>query len=260
MIKGRILFLFLASLGAAVFAQIRSFDGLYPALGAEKREAAYSPGGLEVFTPRPSALSLLPAGVSGLDIAGPVLKGNPRFVIESVRLIPYAGKSAGLLEIYNGLGKIRDLKGRLYHSATRDRDTPLFEDATRIEGPRKTTAIPDPPPASAVPGGETIYIRLKDVNFGNSYYRAEIGSDFRGLLYTLSNFRNLSYLFIPIMKEEKFVAQLYFEPVAEGILLYSAAAAEVSDFAAAQADIPSAIRKRLELIIGWARDGISAAP
>jgi hypothetical protein len=74
----------------------------------------------------------------------------------------------------------------------------------------------------------------------------------------LSNFRSLNYLFIPVIKEENFVAQIYAEPVEEGVLIYSIAGAQVSDFVASKIHMPSAIRKRLEVIIAWVVDGISA--
>jgi hypothetical protein len=165
-----------------------------------------------------------------------------------------------LLDVYNALGNIRALKGRLYHSATRDQDIPLFEDATRIAGAKKTSPIPDPGPASSIPLSETVYLRIKDVNFGNSYYRGDIHRDTFGLLYRLSNYKNLTYLFIPVIREEKFIAQLYFEPIAEGVLVYSIAGADVSDFVASKIDMPSAIAKRLAVIISWVVDGINQKP
>jgi hypothetical protein len=39
--------------------------------------------------------------------------------------------------------------------------------------------------------------------------------------------------------------------------VYSAAAAEVGDFIAGMINIPSAIRKRLEVILGWLIDSIA---
>jgi hypothetical protein len=103
-----------------------------------------------------------------------------------------------------------------------------------------------------------MYIRLKDANFGNSYYRADISVDQYGLAYSLTNFRNLSYLFIPAIRENKFIAHIYIEPLDEGVLIYSVSGADVSDFVASKIDIPSAIRKRLEVLIGWIGDGIQA--
>jgi hypothetical protein len=77
-----------------------------------------------------------------------------------------------------------------------------------------------------------------------------------GLRYSLTNFRNISYLFVPVIKEDNFIAQLYFEPIQEGLLIYSIAGAEISDFVASKIDIDSAITKRLNVIISWAVDGI----
>jgi hypothetical protein len=77
-----------------------------------------------------------------------------------------------------------------------------------------------------------------------------------GFLYTLANYKDMTYLFIPVIKEEKFIAQFYFEPVAEGILIYSIAGADVSDFISSKINMPSAIRKRLEVILSWIVDGI----
>jgi len=148
------------------------------------------------------------------------------------------------------------LKGRMYYSHTKGQEVALFEDATRLESERRTSVIPDPLPSSVLPSSETIYIRLKDTNFGNSYYRAEISPQSRGLLYSLTNFRNITYLLFTVMKEENFSAMLYLEPLAEGVLIYSVGGADVSDFIAKQIDIPSAISKRMAVFISWAADNI----
>jgi hypothetical protein len=58
------------------------------------------------------------------------------------------------------------------------------------------------------------------------------------------------------MKEEKFAAVLYMEPLIEGMLLYGMAGADASDFVSNRIDIPSAIRKRLAVFTGWIRDGL----
>jgi hypothetical protein len=99
---------------------------------------------------------------------------------------------------------------------------------------------------------------LKDVNFGNTYYRADITPAGRGLLYSLTNYRTISYLLFTVMREENFSAYLYMEPVVEGMLIYSVAGTDVSDFISNQIDIPSAISKRLAVFIGWISDGLRA--
>jgi hypothetical protein len=146
----------------------------------------------------------------------------------------------------------------LYHSATRNKELALFEDADRVQSPAKLTPIPDPEKAAVLPGTDRIYIRLKDVNFGNSYYQGDISLFSGGLLYSLRNFKSLSYGIFPVIRESKFKAQFYVEPIAEGVLVYSAAAAEVGGFVSEMISVPSAIRKRIEVILSWLIDSIAA--
>ncbi|MDR0586046.1 MAG: hypothetical protein LBG26_02280 [Treponema sp.] len=240
--------------GFSLFGQLRSFSNIYPGLGAEQREKAFSSEGLNFSGKGSGGLNILPLTSGNPEIASRITGKNPSYIVESLRVI--SGKQTGLLSIYNALGKIRGLKGRLYHSFTRDKDIPLFEDATRIESPRRMNAVNDPPPAAVVPASETFYARLKDVNFGNCYYRIALLSNNRSILCDLENFKTIYYGFFPVMKENNFTALLYVEPVAEGLLIYSVSAAEVSDFVAGKIDIPSALKKRLDVIIGWMLDGI----
>jgi hypothetical protein len=189
------------------------------------------------------------------SIANSVLSKNPGYLVESISLLRGASE-VSILDIYNALRHVRNLKGILYDSHSKSHPVPLFEDATRIASERQTSPIPDPPAARSVPPNETVYLRLKDANFGNSYYRGDIILFQNGLCYTLSNFRSLTYLLIPVIREGNFVAVLYLEPIKEGVLIYGLAGAEVSDFVSSRIHMPSAISKRLEVIISWASDGI----
>jgi len=239
-----------------LFAQ-RGFNDIFPNMGQDFRNAVFSESGYVKSGEKSSGFEL--TGVSsGIDfqIINGVMGKNPRYIVESILVIPGSPGTVTLLDVYNALGNIRDLSGRLYDSATRNQAIPLFEGVTRIEGERQTTAIPDPPAARTLPHSETIFIRLKDSNFGNSYYRAEMSLIQNGLCYNLSNFRNLTYFLIPVIREGKFTAQLYFEPINEGVLIYSIAGADVSDFVASMVHMSSAISKRLAVIISWAVEGI----
>ena len=244
-----------------LYAQ-RGFNDIFPNMGRDIRNAAFSESGYVKTGEKSGGFELIGGGVSsGIDnqIVNGVMGNNPGYLVESILIVPGAAGAVTLLDVYNALGNIRDLSGRLYDSATRNQAIPLFEDATRIRSERQTTAIPDPPPARTLPLTETIFIRLKDSNFGNSYYRADMSLNQNGLCYRLSNFRNLTYFLIPVIREDKFIAQLYFEPINEGILIYSIAGADVSDFVASMVHVGSAIAKRLAVIISWAVEGISAA-
>jgi len=245
--------------GVNLFAELRAFDEIFPGFSDNNRKAAFGNYGYVKSSRKANGYILTAnSSVSGIDqkIINTVLNKNPGYIVESIMVIPGESYSVSLLDIYNSLGNIRGLKGRLYNSATKKQAVPLFEDATRIAGEKNTTAIADPPPANSVPQREIVYIRLKDANFGNSYYRGEVELNKNGLCYMLSNFKNLTYFLIPVIKEDKFTIQFYFEPIYEGLLVYSIAGADISDFFASRIHMNSAIAKRLEVIISWVIEGI----
>jgi hypothetical protein len=241
-----------------VFAEARPFDEIFPFLGEELKAQAFSEAGVIRSMQRIEDTLILPALSSGINLIDKIMEKKPSFFVESLVVIPYGSRELSILDAYNALGKVRDLKGRLYHSFTRDADIPLFEDATRVESSTRNKAVPDPAPSAVLPLSETVYIRLKDVNFGNSYYRAEVQTSPHGITYSLSNYKTITYVIFTVMPEEKFQASLYLEPLDEGMLVYSVAGTDVSDFIANRIDIPSAISKRLAVFIGWVSDGIKA--
>ncbi|MDR2020599.1 MAG: hypothetical protein LBQ14_07535 [Treponema sp.] len=255
---GKTAFLLIWLPAFSLAAQTRSFNDIFPAVSAEQRARVFSPDGYIESDEASAGLKLRPSTASGLQVANVVQAKNPSFFVESLLVIPFngAGSAPNLLDAYNALGRVRNLKGRLYHSSTRGGDIPLFEDATRIESEKKTSPIPDPPGAHYIPPPETVYFRLKDANFGNSYYRTDIRADQRGLFYRLTNFRNLSYGIIPVIREEKFITHLYVEPIAEGLMIYSVSGADVSNFISSRINVSSAIRKRVEVIIDWLVDEV----
>jgi hypothetical protein len=252
---------------AALYAQSapvpgsRSFNDIFPGIAPAVRDAAFSNAGYSKSAenvPRSSLVGVSGSGASrgGIDaqIIDSVFVKKPGFLAESIKVVP---GMYSLLDVYNALGNIRGLKGRLYHSHTRNEQIPLFEEVTRIESSKKNNPVADPPPAARVPASETIYVRLKDANFGNSFYRGDVALFGRGLRYSLTNNRNISYYFITVIKEEKFTVQLYFEVISEGVLIYSLAGADVSDFVSSKINMPSAIDKRLSVIISWVAEGIA---
>ena len=252
------LFIFVlpADIGAETNS-LRSFDELFPSLGESRKKEAFSDEGTIRSVKKNEALEFLPAPGSGIDLYGTVMKTNPAYLAESLLVIPYHGKVFTKLDAYNALGKISDLKGRLYHSSTRDAYVPLFQEATRLENDKSGKTVPDPiVPARELPNTETLFIRLKDINFGNCYYRTDMSVTPFGLTYKITNTKNITYLLFTVLKEEKFTSILYIEPLIDGMLVYSMAAADASDFISNMIDIPSAISKRLSVFLDWIRDGL----
>jgi len=256
----KLLYFLLILLSFPVIAEpVRSLNDIFPNLTPAINEAVFSAEGYcKTYGKMPPSM-LIGGSQSRINtqIVNSVLNKQPGFLIETIMVIPDRESKYSLLDVYNALGKTRGLKGRLYHSFTRNESIPLFEEVTRIESERRNVPVDDPSPAARIPLTETIYLRLKDVNFGNSFYRADMSLDQYGLRYSLTNNRNLTYLLVPVIREERFIAQLYFERITEGILIYGLAGADVSNFVASKIDMESAISKRLAVIISWVADGIT---
>jgi len=253
--------LILFTLAAETTPEQRSFNLIFPEIPALVREAAFSKEGFLLSTEKINRSALVGSGKSAIDpqIIDSILIKQPGFLVESILVVPGKEGEFSLLDVYNALGRIRGLKGRQYHSFTRNEYIPLFEDATRIESAQNNNPAPDPGPASSIPPSETIYMRFKDVNFGNTYYRGNMTLVTHGLRYSLSNNRTMTYFLVPVIKEEKFNVQLYFEAITEGILIYALAGADVSNFVSSRVDMPSAISKRVAVIISWVAEGIADA-
>ena len=236
-------------------AQARTFSEIFPNLAAEYRNDVFTDGVIR-SAGKDGGFELIPSITAGINFRDRLrIKGFP-YISESLLVVPYRNRRLSVLDSYNALRNIRNMKGLLYSSYTRNEEVPLFEDATRMESERRNNPIPDPPPASVLPSEETVYMRLKDANFGNSYYRAEITPYGRGLLLYITNYKTITYLIFTVMKEENFSAYLYMEPLEDGMLVYSVAGTDVSDFIASQVSIPSAISKRLGVFVMWIRNGI----
>jgi hypothetical protein len=254
------LLFFILYLPADIDAQtnsLRSFSELFPSLGESQKKEAFGGEGTIRSVKKNEALEFLPAPSSGIDLYGTVMRSNPTYLAESLLVIPYQDKVFTKLDAYNALGKISDLKGRLYHSHTRDAYVPLFQEATRLENEKSSKAVPDPLPTREMPNAETLFIRLKDINFGNCYYRTDMSVTPFGLTYKITNTKNITYLLFTVLKEGKFTSILYIEPLTEGMLVYSMAGADASDFIANMIDIPSAISKRLMVFLGWINDNLT---
>ena len=257
LIAATVTFTFLLAAAMPLGAETRTFNDVFPNINETHKDQVFNEGLIRSIK-KNETFQFFTANGSGIDLISKISGKKFNYYAESLLVIPYTGRQLTNLDTYNALGKVRGLKGKLYSSHSKNAEIPLFEDATRLDS-KKTNSIPDPPPALSVPSSETIYLRLKDTNFGNTYYQADITRLSEGILYSLSNYKTISYLLFTVMKENRFNALLYMEPLKEGILVYSVAGAEVSDFIAGRISIPSAISKRLGVFIGWVSDGITSA-
>jgi hypothetical protein len=254
------IFYLLSFTGVAADAQVRSFDSLFPALPPHIKTQAFTADGYTNCVTDPLDLAIAP-NIDGDMFTGRfavgIAAGHFSYISENLLLIPHpAERDVTLRNIYDSLQQVRAMTAVKYHSYTRNKWVPLFEEASRIASPRKQTPLPDPGPRPDVPDTETLYIKVKDINLGNTVYRSELARTGNALVYTVTNHKASSLFLVTVIKPEDFVSRIYLEPVAEGVLVYCVACIRVSGFVDRMIDMPSALKKRLDVLVEWALTGL----
>ena len=197
----------------------RSFDDIFPNLSQSQRIIAFGKEGLKHSFEKDSSPMLIPQPDSGIDLLGSVMEKNPSHIIETLVVVPYSDRELDMLDVYNALGKIENIQDHTL--LLNGNDVKIFSETTRIDNARNRNPIPDPPPADMLPFSETMYLRFRDAYMGNLFLRGDLSVSLYGVTYTMTNFTDIRYFIVPIMRAERFTAIIYLEPVKEGVLVYS---------------------------------------
>jgi hypothetical protein len=238
----------------APFGGNRSLDDVFPGLSRSQKDLIMSSTGLRHSFDKDDAPILRPSAGSGIDLLSAVMKTKPSHIIEALVLVPNNKKEFEMLDVYNALGRIKNIKDQTV--PLNGRETPLFLETTRIESAKKRKAIFDPMPKDNLPFSETMYLRFKDRNIGDLYIRGDITIRLYGLTYSLTNFADVYYSIIRLMKAETFLAIIYLEPVKEGVLIYSMSGFYIPGFIASRVNLNPNIDRRLTVIMNWITDGL----
>jgi hypothetical protein len=234
--------------------EIRSLETIFPNITPRQKSTVMSSRGLRNSFVKDEKPTIVPNPELGIDLLGSVMKRSPSHLIEALVVLPYSNKDLALLDIYNALGRIEKIK-----------DSPViingnnfyaFTESARIASDRNRKDISDPTPAKFLPFSETIYIRLKEVNFGNLFLRGDISLSMYGITYSMTNFVAVRYFLVPIVKAEKFIATIYIEPVKEGILVYCMSGFYIPGFIADKVNLTPNINRRIEIFINWISSGL----
>jgi hypothetical protein len=232
----------------------RSLDDIFPNISRLLRIMAMSDEGVRSFFVKDENPLLVPNPDMEIDLLSSVMKKNPSHLIEALLVVPYNGREFDLLDIYNALGRIEKIKN--YPVPLNGNDFYIFTESTRIESARNRRALPDPSPAVILPFSDTIYLRLKEINFGNLFLRLDLSISMYGITYSMTNFTDVRYFLIPIMKAERFNTVIYLEPVREGMLIYSVTGFYIPGFIADRVNLTPNINRRIKIFIDWITDGL----
>jgi hypothetical protein len=234
--------------------ETRSFDEIFPNLSETQKRIVMDNTGLRYAFEKDGSPRLVPDPDSGVNLLGKVMSKKPSHIIEALTVVPYNKRELDLLDIYNALGRIKNIQDQVI--IVRQREYKLFTDTTRLESAQVRKSVSDPPPSDTLPYSETMYLRLVDHSMGDFYLRGEITISLYGLTYSMTNFRDVSYSIFRIMKAEKFIAIIYLEPVKEGILIYSMSGLYIPSFVASRINLTSSMNYRITILINWITDGL----
>lgn len=233
----------------------RSLAALYPAIAPETLAKARSLEGLSASADTAAGLAFVPVGEAGAFLMRTLEGRKYSFLVETLGFIddaPGPGSRSGgdKLGLYNAMTRFRNLSGVTYRSHSRGEGAVLFDDVTRISDLKKAQALPDEA-ATSLPERSEYLIRLKDANFGTSYYRVELDTRQPGIFFSMVNAKPLSVFLIPVVGEGGLFSFFYLERTKEGLLVYGVSGGLVAGAAAKQVNLPSAVRKRAAALRGW---------
>ncbi|MCL2208613.1 MAG: hypothetical protein FWB89_00425 [Treponema sp.] len=233
----------------------RSFDELFPSLLNSHKRIVMSSSGLRSSFERDGFPLLIPNPNSGIDLLNNVMQKNPSHLIEALLLVPYDGRELDMLDIYNALGRIQNIKDQTL-PARDGTSFAIFKETTRLESAQRRRAIYDPSPAKMLPFSETMYLRFTDTYIGNLYLQGDMSINRYGITYCMTNFRDISFALFPVMKAQRVSINIYIEPVKEGILIYSMSGIYLPDFIAKRMNLTSNINNRVTVLMNWIKEGL----
>lgn len=239
---------------APVF-ETRSFDDIFPNFTRLQRARALNPQGIRNHFLKDESPTIVPNPDLGIDLLERVKNTNPSHIIEALVVLPYNEKEYNLLDIYNAVGRIENIKDTPV--IVNGNDYFVITESTRIAGSQNRRAIPDPSPSKTLPIAETMYLRLKESTIGNLFIRGEILVGLHGITYSMTNFLDVRYFLLPLMRAERFITIIYIEPVKEGILLYNMTGFYLPDFIADRVNLTPNINRRIQVFVNWISDSLN---
>ncbi len=234
--------------------EIRSYDEIFPGLSPTQKVRVRGETGLRFAFEKDGVPTLMPGQNSGLDLMSIVMKKKPSHIIEALVVVPYKGRELDLLDVYNALGRIKNIKDQKITISGKEYN--IFTDTTRLESAKDRKPIADPEPADVLPYKENMYIRFLDPYIRDLYLRGDISISLYGITYSMTNFRDVSYYIFRVMKTDRFSALIYLEPIKEGILIYSVSGLYLPNFIAKRVNLTPNMNRRITVLLNWITDGL----
>ena len=199
------------------------------------------------MAPRDPALeALLDSARRGID---------PNITVESLRLYkkPSSQKTwsdSEKTELYNGITAVSTLKGLEYFSKSRNAMRLLFETSTVIDGPATKKNMPDPV-YRAPPSEMSMYVRQKDLTFGDNVYQFTYYAHQSSFIVIQENVTNLTYGVVTVIGKNKLRSAVAVFDCGSYLLVYAASMARASMLPGMRQRAGESIFNRANALIGW---------
>ena len=180
---------------------------------------------------------------------------DPNITTEALRLYrkPSSQGSWAVSEradLYNGILAISTLKGLEYYSKSRKAMRLLYETSMVIDGPSSKNPRPDPvfrvPPAEV-----SVYVRQKDLTFGDNIFQFTYYADESSFIVALENVTGLTYGPVTVIGKNKFFSAIAVIDCGPYLLVYAASIARASMLPGMKQRASESILNRANALLGW---------
>jgi len=232
----------------------RSFDDIFPNFSQSRKRMVMNDTGLRYSFEKDGYPTLVPNPDSGIDLLSGIMAKKPSHIIEALVVVPYNKRELDMLDVYNALGRVKNIKDHTV--SVNGIDIPIFTETTRLTSARNRKPIPDPPPTNILPYSETMYVLFLDPYLGDLYLQGDVSISLYGITYSITNFRDVSFTIFRVMKAGRFSAIIYVEPIKEGMLIYGMSGLYLPNFIAKRVNLTPNMNRRITVLLDWIIEGM----
>ena len=182
---------------------------------------------------------------------------DPNITVESLRLYKKPSgtqaenwTAAERTALYNGIVAISTLKGLEYFSKSRNKMRLLYESSAVVDSPEGKNSRPDPvyrsPPAEL-----SLYVRQKDLTFGDNVYKFSYYSNDSSFIVLQENLSALNYGLVSVVAKNKLKSVVAIFDCGPYLLIYTASLAKASMLPGMKQRAGESISNRANALLGW---------
>jgi hypothetical protein len=182
---------------------------------------------------------------------------EPNVITESLYLYtkpPYANREAWTVEergaIYNETLAISALTGLEYFSHRRNRMRTFYESSHVVDGTDTKRILPDPV-YQTPPQKLSLYVRQKDMTFGDNVYMFTYEADESAFIITQENASTIMFAFVPIVGKKNMRSVVALLDAGPYLLIYSVSLARVLLLPGIKDRVNISIGNRTAALLGW---------